>query len=274
MPDGRAGTIAVVRAAARSPRTRSELPIRSGLGRPGGDAAGGSGNDEDERFSDGVAAVTAAFGDATRRQIYLHVREIGSATTAEVARRFGLHPNVARHHLDKLATAGYLEVSLERPPAGAGRPSKRYRRSERIAAVPAEQRPDELVVQLLGRALSLLPVAEAMKMAEEVGEHYGRTLAAEMDPAGARRSPGAAVLAVVDALTAHGFAAHSETREGPDVIVRDHCPFGSAAIANPVFCAADRGMVKGLFAGLCGGTVPIRLLSRALGDAACESVAG
>src|SRR5215213_1644810 len=93
-----------------------------------------------EAFTAGVTAATSAFGDATRRDIYLfaHDAEDG-VTTAEVARRFGLHPNVARHHLDKLAAGGYLRVQVGRPAApaspaspaqparaGAGRPSKRY----------------------------------------------------------------------------------------------------------------------------------------------------
>ncbi|HET7924316.1 MAG TPA: hypothetical protein VFL30_05420 [Rhodanobacteraceae bacterium] len=46
----------------------------------------------------------------------------------EVAERFELHPNVARHHLEKLAAGGYLDVELARHES-AGRPSKRYRAS-------------------------------------------------------------------------------------------------------------------------------------------------
>ena len=108
-------------------------------------------------------------------------------------------------------------------------------------------------------------------MAEEVGEQYGLLLAGELAAGGARRSLHSAMLIVADTLTDHGFEAHSETGDGPAVIVRDHCPFGSAAIEHPVLCAADRGMVKGLFAGLCGGAVSVKLSSRALGDASCES---
>jgi predicted ArsR family transcriptional regulator len=60
-------------------------------------------------------------------------------------------------------------------------------------------------------------------------------------------------------------------------VVADHCPFGSAASQYPVLCAVDRGMVKGLLAGLCGervdGTVPVVLSSsRARGDEACAAV--
>ena len=71
-----------------------------------------------------MAAVTSAFGDPTRRQIYLFVRDHDDGVTAsEVADRFALHSNVARHHLDKLTAGGYLEVHVIRPSGGgAGRP--------------------------------------------------------------------------------------------------------------------------------------------------------
>ena len=66
-------------------------------------------------FSSTVSAITDAFGDPTRRGIYLLARESASGVTAsQVAEEFGVHPNVARHHLDKLAAGGYLEVAVER----------------------------------------------------------------------------------------------------------------------------------------------------------------
>src|SRR6266513_4146728 len=91
----------------------------------------GAGLSADE-FSAAVTAVTTAFGDPTRRDIYLFVRQGDEGVTAaEVADRFALHPNVARHHLDKLAAGGYLQVCVEQVHAGAGRPSKRYRASDK-----------------------------------------------------------------------------------------------------------------------------------------------
>ena len=55
-------------------------------------------------FSAQVTAITSAFGDPTRRGIYLFTRESANGVTAaQVAEHFSLHPNVARHHLDKLA---------------------------------------------------------------------------------------------------------------------------------------------------------------------------
>lgn len=229
---------------------------------------------EDESFSAVVAAVTSAFGDATRRHIYLFAREQDGVTAGEVARRFALHPNVARHHLDKLAAGGYLDVAVDHKNGGAGRPSKRYRGSRRSTVLSVPSRPDELVVALLGRALTLLDPKLAEEMAEKVGEEYGRSLAEQMAPGDSQRSMRAAMSAVADALTAHGFAAHSEVHDNETAVVRDHCPFGDLVETHPVLCAVDRGMVQGLLTSLCGDAVPIKMSSRARGDDACASVAG
>ena len=223
-----------------------------------------------------VAAVTSAFGDPTRREIYLVARkEERGVTAGEVAERFSLHPNVARHHLDKLAAGGYLEVAIAKPAehAGAGRPSKRYRASGKdMTDFPARR--DDLVVTLLARTLARLPTDEATALAEEVGEDYGRSLASAMSPSdSAARSRTVAMQAVADALTAHGFAAHAEARgNGTLAIINEHCPFGVAAHENPVMCAIDRGMVRGMLAGLYGETMPETESSRAFGDDACVTV--
>ena len=239
------------------------------------------GEPTDQRFSAAVAAVTSAFGDPTRREIYLHVRSHPAVTASEVAAAFGLHPNVARHHLDRLAAGGYLQVSMDRSPlAGAGRPSKRFRTT---AAHDADLQlqvlgpNDDLVLSLLAEALDLLGAEQAEAMAERVGDRYGRTLAGRMEPGEGQRSVRAAMHAVADALTANGFAAHAEDRGDATAVVWEHCPFGVLADSHPVICAVDRGMVRGLLTGLCGAAVnqatPVALSSRARGDGACAALA-
>ena len=224
-------------------------------------------------FASAVSAITSAFGDPTRRDIYLFVHEHADGVTAgEVAQRFELHANVARHHLDKLAAGGHLDVTVGRSPgaAGAGRPSKRYRSHTDTVAVDLPVRHDDVVITLLGRALARLPEAEATALAEEVGVEYGRTMAAAMGEAGdVQRSFRTALHSVADALSAHGFAAHAE--ETPDGlrIISGHCPFGDAAIEHPVICAVDRGMVKGMLEALYGDAVTETESSRATGDATC-----
>jgi predicted ArsR family transcriptional regulator len=230
---------------------------------------------DDGRFSAAVAAVAAAFGDPTRRDIFLHVRAAPGVTATEVATMFSLHPNVARHHLQRLVDGGYLRVETGRNANGAGRPSKRYFCVEDELTLGLMQRRDDLLMRLLGEAMRRLGPEEAEEMAAVVGEEYGRSLAARMTPAEGQRTVRAAMHVVADTLTAHGFAAHAEERGDKTAVIAEHCPFGEASTTNPVLCAVDRGMVKGLLAGLCGTTsaLPVILSSRARGDEACTASA-
>jgi predicted ArsR family transcriptional regulator len=227
--------------------------------------------DADE-FSAAVSAVTSAFGDPTRRDIYLAIRDTpAGVTAAEVAERFALHPNVARHHLEKLSAGGYVTVDVSRDGArAAGRPSKRYRVSEQDHLLTFPPRRDDLLATLLARALDVLPPDQAEAMAEEVGYDYGRNLAARMAPSEGHRSVKAAVATVAEALTAHGFSAHAESSGASLTIVSEHCPFGAAAQAYPhVVCAVDRGLIRGLMSALYGDTQPIFEASRPDGDDHC-----
>ncbi len=230
----------------------------------------------DTEFTATGSAITSAFGDPTRRAIYLFTRESQNGVTAgEVAEKFELHANVARHHLDKLAAGGYLEVQISRQDgAGAGRPSKHYTATNSNQTFEFPVRSDDLVLSLLGKALALLTPQEATVMAEEVGEQYGRAMATSpigVDVNKTQRSLRAALQAVADALTAHGFAAHTDHRNNQLRIVNNHCPFGDLAIEHPVICAVDRGMVKGMLTALYGETNPELSSSLPMGDTFCAT---
>ena len=215
-------------------------------------------------FASAVTAISSAFGDGTRRDIFLHVHGAGAGVTAaEVAERFGLHVNVARHHLDKLAAGGYVEVVVERSKGGgAGRPSKRYRPADAEVTPGLPIRHDVVLITLLKRALALLPREQAEAMAEEVGAEYGRAMAEAMGDVGeSQRSFRAALHMVADAMTAHGFDAHvAESGAGPGGasaglrLVAEHCPFGGPEVVHPVLCAVDRGMVRGMMSALYGAS--------------------
>jgi len=262
-----------------------KIPV--GNGPPPRAAAGTAGRRRDDadvtgsdsHFSATVSAVTSAFGDPTRREIYLFVRANPGVTSTEVATRFSLHPNVARHHLERLSAGGYLEVTVVRPDgsaAGAGRPSKRFRVVGNDPTLDLLTRRDDLLVLLLREALQLLGPEHAERMAERVGEEYGRTLAEQMSPGEGQRSLRTAMHVIADTLTAHGFAAHAEDQGTATAVVADHCPFGAAAAEYPVLCAVDRGMVNGLLAGLCDEetrrrTPVVLSSSRARGDDRCAA---
>ncbi len=231
---------------------------------------------DDSRFAATVTAVAAAFGDPTRRDIFLHVRAHPGATASEVAAAFSLHPNVARHHLDRLVAGGYLQVEVQRR-QGAGRPSKHFHPVGDDPVIGFLNRRDDLLSLLLREAMELLGPERAEQMAAKVGEQYGRQLAARMSPAEGQRSVRAAMHAIAETLTAHGFAAHAEDHGSTTSVVAEQCPFGDAATTNPVLCAVDRGMVSGLLAGLCGeapeGGMPVVISSRARGDDTCAALA-
>ncbi len=233
-----------------------------------------------EQFNAAVAAVTNAFGDPTRREIYLFVRDASAdgapgVTATEVAEHFALHPNVARHHLEKLTGGGYVAVAVWRgtAPGGArpaGRPSKRYRATELDTGLGLPLRHDDVLASLLAGALDALGPAEAERLADAVGYQYGRQLAERMDAGAGHRSVRSALAAVADALTAHGFAAHTEESHGKLTIVSECCPFGDTAQRYPhVVCALDRGMIRGMLGGLYGETSPQFEASRPEGDDHC-----
>ena len=222
-------------------------------------------------FSSAVTAITSAFGDPTRREIYLfaHAHPDG-ISVSEVAEHFALHNNVARHHLDKLAAGGYLDVATNRAPTGAGRPSKQYTvvNSEMHLEIPV--RNDDVIIALLGRALAELGMERAEQLAEEVGIEYGLAMGeAAGGSIATQRSVRTALHAVADALSAHGFAARAEQGVGGLQLVSEHCPFGDAVVEHPVMCAIDRGMVKGMLGSLYGETSVLLSSSKPMGDERC-----
>lgn len=234
-------------------------------------------------FGSVVTAITSAFGDPTRRAIYLFIHENADGVTASaVAEQFDLHPNVARHHLDKLVAGSHIEVALQRPGpdgrSGAGRPSKVYKGVTPEIALDLPLRHDDVLIALLGKALAELGPKRAEELAEEVGMSFGRTMAGATTVGTSadsqHRSFQSALHTVADALTAHGFAAHAEGADDELRIVAEHCPFGGAAIEHPVICAVDRGMVRGMLESLYGGhLVTETTLSLPTGGEHCVTVA-
>lgn len=208
-------------------------------------------------FDREVADLAAALGDATRRGIFITVREAAEPVTAsEIARLFHIHPNVARHHLDRLVADGYLQVTRRRPGKrrgpGAGRPAKHYEATRKAVSVQFPIRRYDLLVDLLVRVIERLAPGDAGALAEEVGQEYGREIAAELDLA-AGDEPIA--VAVARALTGMGF----DTTPGDgDVLVTRHCPFGEAATSHPeLVCRLDQGIVRGLLKTARGETVAV-----------------
>ncbi len=202
-----------------------------------------------KQFDRNVGDLTSSLGDPTRRGIYVSVRESPQGMTAsQVAELFSIHPNVARHHLDRLATDGYLRVTRRRPLGksgpGAGRPAKCFEATDKEIAIQFPTRRHELLSELLVRVVERVAPEDGPQVAEEIGREYGREIAAEI---GLPEEDGfdAAVKAVARAMTGVGFDMDVDP-DGSHLLTRS-CPFGATAAAHPdVVCKLDQGIVRGL----------------------------
>lgn len=200
-------------------------------------------------FDQQIGDLASSLGDATRRGIYISVREALEPVTAnEIAQLFDIHPNVARHHLDRLVDDEYLHVSRRRPSGrqgpGAGRPAKHYEQTGKEVSVQFPARRYDLLSELLVRVVERLAPDDAAEVAEQVGREYGRELAAEIGlPADAGFDT--AVQAVARAMMGVGFDTEADTDER--VLLTKFCPFGETAENHPaVVCRLDQGIVRGL----------------------------
>jgi predicted ArsR family transcriptional regulator/TusA-related sulfurtransferase len=159
------------------------------------------------------ALVVRALAVPTRAAIYRWLRTEGRARSArEAAERVGIHPNVARAHLDVLVAAGLAIPASRHNPLG-GRPAKVYVAREQAAPSLATVGPDAPPVALAPRpvgdgaalgvqtALQLVAgLREHVARAELLAEERGRRLVGAATLRAASRDLDAALLATVEAL--------------------------------------------------------------------------
>ncbi len=202
-----------------------------------------------EQMDRQIADIASSLGDTTRRGIFISVRESADPMTAsQIATLFGIHPNVARHHLDRLVSDGYLRVTRRRAQGragpGAGRPAKHYEPTDKSISLQFPVRRYDLLIDLLVRVIERLAPEDAPQVVEEIGIEYGREIAAELglpDDTGYE----AAALAVAKAMTGVGFETEADA-DGRRLLTK-YCPFGEAAKTHPhLVCRLDQGIVKGL----------------------------
>lgn len=194
-----------------------------------------------------IGDLTASLGDSTRRGIYLTIRESANPVTApEIAARFNIHPNVARHHLDRLKKDGYLrsETSPRPKSPGAGRPARGYRSTNKQVDLKFPTRTPNLLAELLIKIINEMDGTHSVaEIAAAVGEDFGKELASRFAPEDAE-SRDEAMMAVAKAMGSIGFGSEAVGT----TILTSHCPFGDAASSNPaIICSLDQGIVRGLF---------------------------
>ncbi len=205
-----------------------------------------------ESFGERVSGI-ALLDQPLRRALYdLLAADGGWVGRDAAADALGMPRSVAAFHLDKLAEAGFAEVSYERPAGrggpGAGRPAKRYRRSAKEVAVSVPERHYDLAGALLADAVvdaeaTQRPVADALRAAARAaGAALGEEVRAGLP---ARRSRATTRQAVTAALERLGY----EPRPAGADVVLANCPFHTLARRHPALVC---GMNLDLLAGLAG----------------------
>src|SRR5512135_3349010 len=108
---------------------------------------------------DRLAALAglASLDEPVRRRLYEYVGDQDwPVSRDEAAAAAGITRTLAAYHLDKLAEAGLLATSYQRPAGragpGAGRPAKLYRQAGQELTVSVPPRAYELLARLLAEA--------------------------------------------------------------------------------------------------------------------------
>ncbi len=214
---------------------------------------------QSETFDKQIETITGALGDTTRRGIYVMVREAHEPVTAnQIASTFGIHPNVARHHLDKLLNDGFARVS-NRPVATptAGRPAKRYEATEKSGSIQYSARKYDQLAELLTKVIAELDDGSALEIAEAVGHDYGVQLAGEIGLASDEGFEGAA-MAVAQAIMGTGLGASTDPAENR--IVVQFCPLCTTGTSQPdIVGKIDHGIVQGLLKSAAARPVPLEV---------------
>jgi predicted ArsR family transcriptional regulator len=211
----------------------------------------------DQLTSVGVLAEPA------RRALYEYVvgqREpVGREQAADAV---GLPLHSVKFHLDKLASAGLLEVEYRRLTGrtgpGAGRPSKLYRRSAREVALTVPPRRYHLAGEVLAEAVDRavreqVPVGEAVQVvARDVGRQLaGASGADDVDEVAADEMTRTAAV-----LSAHGY----QPSQTDDELCLRNCPFDRLAVDHTdLVCGLNLALIEGVLDALEAETLSPRL---------------
>jgi predicted ArsR family transcriptional regulator len=193
----------------------------------------------------GEISVIAVLDDPVRRELYEYVSGQGHGVSrSEAAQVAGIQRTLAAFHLDRLAEAGLVEVTFQRPAGrsgpGAGRPTKLYWRAageHQVSVPPRDYR---------GAAEMLADVVD-MTGAEPQLQRAARNRGAAAGRAVRRESPEAPEGELVaGALSAQGYQPYGD---GADIRLRN-CPFQVLASRHPpLICGMNLALVEGLLAG-------------------------
>jgi len=167
----------------------------------------------------------------------------------QAAEMFGLHPNVARNHLDVLAEVGLVVTGTRKHPGG-GRPARVYVAREQVAATGGMQVPpgSQLAVHTVVQLIAGL--SEHRAKLTLLAEEQGRRLVSTAAGRAASRDLAAAAVVAVTALSA-AFPEVRLSQSGEERVVIDGLDVGLRLIGEvdgQVGDALAAGFVRGALA--------------------------
>lgn len=177
--------------------------------------------------------------DALRKRLYDYVADHDEPVSREdAAAATGAGRTLVAYHLDKLAEAGLLAISYQRPPGrggpGAGRPAKLYTRADQEWVVTVPPRDYELLARLLVRAAEQDQSGSVRQAVENAASEAGRQSATDAD---------ADLLAL---LRKSGY----EPCADAGCIELRNCPFHRVARDHrELVCGLNLRLVEGMLAG-------------------------
>jgi predicted ArsR family transcriptional regulator len=146
----------------------------------------------DSNTGDGLDPVVglSSLDDPVRRRLYGYVASRDEPVAREdSAAAAGISRTLAAYHLDKMAEAGILSVSYARPPGrtgpGAGRPAKRYARTQEELSVSVPPRNYGLLADLLVAAMDADCTGSVRSAVAAASRRAGRASASEHGVVGA-----------------------------------------------------------------------------------------
>jgi predicted ArsR family transcriptional regulator len=195
-------------------------------------------------------------------------------TADELAGAQGIHRNVARSRLERLADAGLLARDYERRTGrtgpGAGRPAKTYAVTPHVRSIEYPRRSYE---KLFGLLVDALPARSRRGRLRALGSGFAYELlrSVRIRPA---RTLATGAERVCAALREVGFhAAVAEVGDGTAVIETATCPLRPLVLERIDAAELDRGMWIGIAARALDGVEPGRIdcdTTSCHGDGVCR----
>jgi predicted ArsR family transcriptional regulator len=216
---------------------------------------------------DRETTIARALSAPTRSAILELLRERGALSAKEVAESVGVHPNVARGHLDLLVQAGLATFGWRRHAAG-GRPSKLYE------AAPARSEEGGTLIADLLATLVEESAGGNFTLARPLAMKTGARLGRRFRPKEGELTFDEQIQGLQRALSAVSAAVRVVERGEDWVEFEDRdCPFRSIAHAHPdLACSLDKALKEGVMEALGANAFVEVVTSIAWGDETCREV--